>query len=112
MIIAVYIFLVIGVFFAFVGTLGILRMPDVYGKLQASTCIATMGTLCVTVAAILYAISAGMTVGTYVKLGVLLVFVWGTNPVSNHALIKAAYKMGAKPNKEFKIDDYKEDEAK
>ena len=109
--VAIYIFLVIGVFFTFIGTLGILRMSDVYGRLQASTCIATLGTFCIVVAGVLYAISTGMTAGTYVKLGILLVFVWCTNPVSNHALIKAAYKIGAKPKNEFEPDDYKEDGA-
>ncbi len=112
MIYAIYVFIAIGVFFSFVGTLGVMRMPDVYGKLQASTCIATMGTLSITVAGVLYAIHAGMGVSVCIKLAILLLFVWGTNPVSNHALIKAAYKMGVKPYKEFKIDSYKEEEKK
>ena len=34
----------------------------------------------------------------------------GTNPISNHALCKAAYKMGVKPARELVIDDYKEDD--
>ena len=44
MTVAIAILLVIGVFFAFIGVLGILRMPDVFGRLQASTCIATLST--------------------------------------------------------------------
>ena len=42
--IVVAVLMAIGLFFAFIGTLGILRMPDVFGRLQASTCISTMGT--------------------------------------------------------------------
>ena len=52
--IAVTIFLVIGAFFTFVGALGVLRMPDVFGRLQASTCIATLGTINIVIAGILY----------------------------------------------------------
>jgi len=111
MMIAIYIFLAVGLIFAAIGALGVHRMPDVFGRLQASTCIATMGTICVVIAGVIYAISAGMGVGTYVKLGVLLTLVLCTNPIANHALCRAAYKMGVKPAKEFVIDDYKEDEA-
>ena len=111
MTIAICIFLAVGLIFAAVGTLGVMRMPDVYGRLQASTCIATLGTICIVVAGVLYAISAGMGAGTYVKLGVFILLVLGTNPITNHALCKAAYKMGIKPAKDFVIDDYKEDEA-
>ena len=108
--IAIDILLGIGVFFILVGVLGVNRMPDVFGRLQASTCIATMGTISIVIAGILYAIAnAGETV-TYVKLAVLLLLVMGTNPISNHALCKAAYKMGVKPSKELAIDDYKEDD--
>ena len=53
--IIMYILLVIGLFFSFVGVLGILRMHDVYGRLQASTCIPTLGNICLMIAGILYA---------------------------------------------------------
>ena len=109
MIIAVYIFLALGAFFGAIGAIGVLRMPDVYGRLQASTCISTMGCICITIAGVLYAISSGMHANVYLKMGVLLVLVLGTNPISNHALCKAAYRMGVKPAKDFVIDDYKDD---
>ena len=108
--IAIDILLGLGVFFILVGVIGVNRLPDVFGRLQASTCIATMGTICFVVAGILYAISNAGETTTYVKLAVLLLLVMGTNPISNHALCKAAYKMGVKPSKELAIDDYKEDD--
>ena len=108
MTVAIAILLVIGVFFAFIGVLGILRMPDVFGRLQASTCIATLSTICVNLAGILYIIQNGLSAGAAVKLGLLAVFVLCTNPVSNHALCRAAYRIGCKPAKPFVIDDYKE----
>ena len=108
--IAIDILLGLGVFFVLVGVVGVNRLPDVFGRLQASTCIATMGTICFVVAGILYAISNAGETTTYVKLAVLLLLVMGTNPISDHALCKAAYKMGVKPARELVIDDYKEDD--
>ena len=37
--------LVIGAFFALAGTLGVLKMPDTFCRMQASTCITTLGML-------------------------------------------------------------------
>ena len=66
--IIMYILLAIGLFFSFVGVLGILRMHDVYGRLQASTCIPTLGNICLMLAGILYAATrtmGGSTMGTH-----------------------------------------------
>lgn len=107
--ILIAVFLITGMFFGFIGVLGILRMPDVYGRLQASTCIATMSTICVNTAGILYVVQNGMNTGTAVKIFLMMLLVLVTNPISNHALCKAAYAMGVKPAKPFEIDDLKED---
>ncbi len=108
--IIMYILLVIGLFFCLVGTIGVNRMPDVYCRLQASTCIASLGTICLMAAGIVYAIGHGLGAGTCIKLALILLLVLGTNPISNHALLKGAYKGGVKPAKEPVIDDYKEDD--
>jgi len=108
--IIMYILLAIGLFFTLVGVIGVLRMHDVYGRLQASTCIATLGNICLMAAGIIYAIAHGMGASTCVKLALILLLVLGTNPISNHALLKGAYKGGVKPAKEPIIDDYKEDD--
>lgn len=105
-----YILLAIGLFFCLVGTIGVTRMPDVYGRLQASTCIASLGTICLMLGGILYAIGHGLGVSTCIKLALVMLFVLGTNPISNHALLKGAYRGGTKPVKELVIDDYKEDD--
>lgn len=108
--IILYILLAIGLFFSLVGVVGVLRMPDVYGRLQASTCIASLGSICLLAAGILYAIAHGLGTSTCIKLALILLMILCTNPVSNHALLKGAYKSGVKPAKEPVIDDYKEDE--
>ena len=108
--IIMYILLVIGLFFSFVGVLGILRMHDVYGRLQASTCIPTLGNICLMIAGIIYAATHSLGGSTIVKLVIIMLMILCTNPISNHALLKGAYKGGVKPAKELVIDDYKEDD--
>ena len=44
------------------------------------------------------------------KLVIIMLMILCTNPISNHALLKGAYKGGVKPAKELVIDDYKEDD--
>ena len=108
--IIMYILLVIGLFFSFVGVLGILRMHDVYGRLQASTCIPSLGDICLMVAGILYAATHSLGGSTIAKLVIIMLMILCTNPISNHALLKGAYKGGIKPAKELVIDEYKEDD--
>ena len=108
--IIMYIFLVIGLFFSFVGVLGVLRMPDVYGRLQASTCIPTLGNICLIIGGVIYAATHSLGASTIVKLIIIMLMILCTNPISNHALLKGAYKGGVKPAKELVIDDYKEDD--
>ena len=107
--IIMYILLAIGLFFSAVGVIGVLRMHDVYGRLQASTCIATLGNICLMIAGILYAATHSLGGSTIVKLVLMMLLVLCTNPISNHALLKGAYKGGVKSAKEMVIDDYKED---
>ena len=101
--------LAVGVFFSFVGVLGLLRMPDVFGRLQASTCIPTMGNIFLTLGGVVYAVSAGMDTATVVKLLVIMLMILCTNPISNHSLLKGAYNGGIKPVREMVIDDYQKD---
>ena len=108
--IVVAILLAIGVFFTAVGVIGVNRMPDVFGRLQASTCIATLGAICPMLAAVVYTVAGGGESVAVVKLALISLLVLLTNPASNHALCKAAYKMGIRPKKDLVADDYKEDD--
>ena len=101
--------LAVGLFFSFVGVLGLLRMPDVFGRLQASTCIHTMGNICLMIGGVIYAIGYGMDAATVVKLLVIMLMILCTNPISNHSLLKGAYNGGIKPVREMVMDDYQED---
>ena len=98
-----------GAFFALVGVVGVIRYQDAYCRMQASTCIATLGVAGVVLGAIVYAIWVEHNAGTAVKLALLLIFVLFTNPISGHALAKGAYKANVRGRREMVVDDYGED---
>jgi multicomponent Na+:H+ antiporter subunit G len=87
--IAVIVLCAIGVFFSLTGALGIVRMPDVYTRLQCSTKTVTMGALPVLIA---LAVAEGPLTaygGRALFVGFLLLVV---SPATSHALARAAYK--------------------
>jgi multicomponent Na+:H+ antiporter subunit G len=78
----------IGTVFLFLGSLGVYRMPDVYNRLQA-------GTKCTTLGAFLTVIGVGLIhPDWFLKTLVIASFIIATNPISNHALGRAARKAG------------------
>ena len=95
--IAVSIFLAAGLVFALAGTVGLLRMPDVFCRLQSSTNLATLGVLGVIVAAVIYTAFGLRDWAMTVKLIVLGLFYLIPNPIASHALAKGAYARGARP---------------
>jgi multicomponent Na+:H+ antiporter subunit G len=85
----------IGTFFYFLSTLGLIRMPDVYNRMQTSTKSATLGSLGVILGTGLWAL--GSDFGNWawvVKTVAIATFLIITNPISAHTLIRAAYKSG------------------
>ena len=99
----------VGFIFALAGTKGILKMPDTFCRMQASTCVSTLGVLGVVIGGALYAFCIMGSVSTGVKvllIGLLLITI---NPVGAHAIAKGAYKNGIRPDKEMEIDDYRRD---
>ena len=97
-----------GIFFAFAGTVGILRMPDAYSRMQSSTNIATLGLLGIAAGALVYAIYTGQTVMA-VKIGVIGLFGIITAPVGAHAICRAAYRVGVRPERALVCDEYGRD---
>ena len=101
--------IVIGLYFALAGTKGVLKMPDTFCRMQASTCITTLGMLGVMLGALLYAIFVMGNTGTAVKIAVITVMIFVTNPIGAHAIARGAYKAGIRPDKEMTVDDYGRD---
>ena len=98
-----------GLFFALAGTKGLIQMPDTFCRMQASTCITTLGTLGVILGGALYAFFVMGSVGTGVKVLLIGLLIITINPVGAHAIAKGAYKYGIRPDKDMEIDDYGRD---
>jgi len=92
----------IGAFFLFLGSLGIVRLPDVYNRLQA-------GTKCTTLGAFFTIIGVGiMEPGWFWKTLLIALFILITNPISNHALGRASRKSGVPLCDKTVVDKSKE----
>ena len=107
--IIVDILIAVGLFFALAGTKGVLKMPDTFCRMQASTCISTMGVIGVCLGALLYAIFVMGSASAAVKVALIALLILVTNPVGSHAIAKGAYQAGIRPEKEMEIDDYGRD---
>ena len=103
------VFIVIGLFFALAGTIGTLKMPDTFCRMQASTCISTMGMLGAVIGGIIYSVAVLGNVSAAVKIGMIGVMILLTNPIGAHGIARGAYKSGIRPEKEMKTDDYGRD---
>jgi multicomponent Na+:H+ antiporter subunit G len=82
---------VIGLAFSLSGAVGILRMPDVYSRIQCSSKTITMGALPVLIALVVGEGPVSVYGSRALLIAVLLLVV---NPAASHALVRAAYKTG------------------
>ena len=82
------IFALAGSVFLFLAALGLIRMPDLYDRMQAGTKATTLGTM-------LFLIGLALAEpGWAGKSAVLILFVIFSNPLSSHALARAAHNAG------------------
>ena len=82
---------VIGLAFSLSGAVGIVRMPDVYTRIQCSSKNVTMGTLPLLLAVV---VDQGL-VSTYGSRALVVAApVLVINPLAAHALARAAYRTG------------------
>ena len=90
--------LLTGSLFLFSAGLGVLRMPDTYNRIQTGTKATTLGTIL-----ILIGLAFLHPAWTF-KLIILIFFVMLTNPVSSHALARAAHAIGTRETESTVID--------
>jgi len=112
-----YILLGIGVFFNCLGSVGLLRFPDVYTRLHSATKATTFGSIFTSLSVIIYGFSRWNITGdskfrvlalhTIVALICLII----TNPTGAHAIARAAHRSGVMP-KQAVIDELKEAKLK
>ncbi len=94
-----------GSIFLFSAGLGVLRMPDSYNRIQTGTKASTLGTMLV-----LLGLAIMHPAWTW-KLLILIFFVLLTNPVSSHALARAAHAIRAEEPGSMVIDRLEERET-
>lgn len=80
---------VIGVGFSLSGAVGILRMPDVYSRIQCSSKTITMGAIPILIALVVGEGAVSVYGSRALIVAVLLLVL---NPAASHALARAAYK--------------------
>ena len=99
------IFITIGLFFDLLGCLGLVRLPDVYNRLQAATKCVTLGTCSILFGTFLIVgfSASGM------KALLSIVFLVLTSPVAAHAIARGAHRAGIKLWEGSVVDRYKED---
>lgn len=95
----------IGVAFDFLGVLGLVRLPDVYNRLQAATKCVTFGSAGILLGVLL--IQGFTSFGFKALLGIVFIFL--TSPVAAHAISRAAHRSGIELTKESIIDTYAKD---
>ena len=97
----------LGSLFLFLGALGVFRMPDIYNRMQAGTKATTLGTLL-----FLTGIAIGHPECSCIfKIIVLILFIIFTNPISSHALARAAHHIGIPLTEKTVRDSLSEDET-
>lgn len=87
------IFLILGVIFGVIGNLGILILPDVYTRLQASSTASTTSVLSALIAAMFIAGWSAMTG----KILVITLFFFVTSPISAHIIARFAWERDMVP---------------
>jgi multicomponent Na+:H+ antiporter subunit G len=96
--VVVAILLTTGMFFMFIGAIGLLRFPDFYTRLHATGKCDTLGEGLIIVGLIIYHLfHYPRTPLVAVKLLLLIIFIFIANPTAIHAIVKAAYRRGLKP---------------
>ncbi len=94
----------IGVLFNVFGCIGLIRLPDVYNRLQSATKCVTLGTCSILVGV---AVHFGLVeAGVKALVAIPLLFFGAT--VAAHALARGAYHAGIQLGDKSVKDDYKE----
>jgi len=96
------IFISIGLSFDIIGCLGLVRLPNVYNRLQAAFKCVTIGTSNILLGVLL--MEGFNSIG--MKILVCAAFLIFTAPVAAHALLRGAHRSGVKMCKESIVDQY------
>ncbi|WP_255547838.1 monovalent cation/H(+) antiporter subunit G [Crassaminicella indica] len=81
------VFILGGLFFFAVGTIGILRLPDLFTRAHSAAKCDTLGAVLCLIGLMLY---SGFNF-TSLKLLLVIAFLWITNPTATHLISKAVF---------------------
>jgi multicomponent Na+:H+ antiporter subunit G len=95
--------LVGGAAFLLFGGLGLVRMPDLFNRIQAGTKATTLGTL-LSLAGV-----ACLQPDWALKLLLIGLFILFTNPISSQVLARAAHRIGTEKSAKTTVDRLAED---
>ena len=94
------ILLLIGGAFLFLGSLGLVRMPDVYNRLQTGTKASTLGAMSIGLSAIF------LLPGATGKALLFVIFIVLANPIASNTIGRSAYLSGVKLADESVSDEW------
>lgn len=80
----------LGAAFSLLASLGLLRMPDLYMRMQSATKAGSLGVACVVAAA---AVHFG-TAAAAVQASMVVLFLFATAPIASHLIGRASYVGG------------------
>ncbi|UCZ54449.1 monovalent cation/H(+) antiporter subunit G [Bacillus shivajii] len=92
--IVISIFIILGGFLSLLGSIGLLRFPDVYSRLHAATKSATLGVITIMIGTFLYFLVVENLFAGKILLAILFVFL--TAPVAGLMISRSAYNVGVK----------------
>ncbi len=96
---AAIVFILAGIFFFFVGVVGILRFPDFYTRLHAAGKADSLAAVLVVIGVALYnlqEINPG-NILVSIKIILIAVFIYMASATATHALTKGALVVGVEP---------------
>ena len=96
----------VGVMFDLFGCIGIVRLPDVYNRIQASTKCVVLGTTLILWGAVIWL----GTPHAIIKGMMCILFVLITSSTAAHALARAAHRSGVDLDECSVVDRYAEDQ--
>ncbi|MBN2260027.1 MAG: monovalent cation/H(+) antiporter subunit G [Clostridiales bacterium] len=81
----VIVFISLGMFFFFVGTIGILRFPDALTRAHSAAKADTLGALLSLTGLVIY---NGFDISN-IKILMVIIFLWTTNPTATHIIARS-----------------------
>jgi multicomponent Na+:H+ antiporter subunit G len=92
-----------GVVFCFLAAIGMVRMPDLYTRMQAASKAATLGAACIIVATAVYF----GTTAIATRALLMSIFLAATAPIAAHMIARVGYLIGVPLAEDTVIDELK-----